>query len=129
MKLKKRKIDFTQWEIFGDDVQQLLTLMNKVAGDIANIYLEKIEAEFPKIWAPRSDGRLGKDVTDPLTIFLVDEDGDAVYTEISLSDALLRDIEQCEEDGSFVCGLKQISTRMKELSTRIDAACAKHEAG
>ena len=79
MKLKQRKIDFTQWEIFGEDERNLLTLMNKVAGDIANIYLEKIEAEFPKIWAPRGDGRRGKDVADPLTIFLVDEDGDDVY--------------------------------------------------
>jgi len=129
MKLKKRKIDFTQREIFGEDEPQLLALMNKVAGDLANIYLEKIEAEFPKIWAPRGDGRRGKDVADPLTIFLVGEYGDDVYAEVSLSEALIRDIEICEEDGSFAHGLRQISARMKELASRIDEACAKHEAG
>lgn len=131
MKLKTRKIDFTQWEMFGEDEQQLLTLMNKVAGDITNIYLERIKAEFPKIWAPKIDGRRGKDVADPLTIFLVDQDafdyGDHVYAEFSLSEALIDYIEQCEEDGSFAHGLRQISASMKDLANRIDAACAKHD--
>lgn len=109
------------------DEKQLLELINKIASDMANIYLKTIKAEFPKIWGQSSDGRFGSDVSDPLTIFLVDEEGDEVYAEISLSDALMSAIEQCEEDGSFALGLTQISARMKDLASRIDATCEKHE--
>ena len=128
MKLKNSKVKLEGWEMFGHDgEQELLGLLSKYAKDIANIFLADVRAYFPKDWAPRSDGWHGDDVPDPLTIYLVDDGEQEVFSALSLTEVLERSIKACEEDGSFSVGLRQVSEKMKDLAAQIDAACAKHE--
>lgn len=127
MKVKRREIKFTDWEIFGSDHKKLMALLNKSARDIANIYLKDIEVEFSATFCRDP-------VSDPLTILLVNYEVEedvinSVLAEISLSDVITKIIKECELDGSYARQLNDMSVRMKKLANRIDKACKKQGYG
>lgn len=79
----------------------------------------------------RVEGRTRK-VADPLTLyFFIDnlgvdgEDRRVVSWSMALGEMLDEHIEDCEQDGSCAAELTRISSALRELADRIDAAVPK----
>lgn len=128
IKLDNAKIDVKDWQVFDvDEEKKILSILNKSAEKFVNIILQNnVSVCFPKEFGS-DDGFDGGPVDDPLTIYIVLDEDEVVLKKLSLTEALEETIEICEEDGSFSTGLAEISKKMKELSSRIDAAIESHK--
>lgn len=82
---------------------------------------------FPVVYSPDSDGRRGKPVSDPLTIYMnFDFDGDGVPVfRTSLREILKLDMDAVAEDGSYRDGLILVRDALRVLVDDLDTVIQK----
>jgi hypothetical protein len=128
MKHKHGKIDFSDWHL--PSLDNLTSLIDTGIRDVVKEIFEgainddEVYIRFPIVWSELDcdeDGHGGPAVTDPLSIYINFYEDGPVF-ETSLHECLKSDIEDCIEDGSFSNGLKLISTELRKLADKIDAA-------
>lgn len=128
MKHKHGKIDFSDWHL--PSLDNLTSLIDTGIRDVVKEIFEgainddEVYIHFPIVWSELDcdeDGHGGPAVTDPLSIYINFYEDGPVF-ETSLYECLKSDIENCIEDGSFSNGLKLISTELRKLADKIDAA-------
>ena len=120
------KRNWDEWKLADDKYEAGLEQMCREAVDIV---LDAAEFEFPAVYWPESDGRSGKAVKDPLTIYVdVNEGGSPPALKSTLGDILRGDIKACEIDGLGCDGLEAIAGGLDRLSRRLKRAVRKGRA-
>ncbi len=114
-----KPIDISEWEFgFGDFHEIISRSLTEALTNTLNNHPPCIELPF--MWAYRGhDGRGGKAVTDPLTLYLtlpldISTDGECAW-EVSLSEVIEDELELIDRDRAT-----QISAALRDLADKLD---------
>jgi len=135
MKHVKFEPNINDWEIpalIGIDrcIKRAIVQVLKYAFEDDETYIyfpvewsQELDQDDPEDFEGGGDGLGGKEVTDPLNVYLrlgLDNGAEKPTYEFNLREALKDTMAACKEDGSFSTGLGRLSVALRAFAEEID---------